>query len=315
MDGAMSETSKLSSDYHTPSSSASYGGVSRLKRLNPHTSTNQINKFLQAQDVYTKHKRIVHKFQRRKVMVPGRNYLWQVDLVILNKLARFNKGYHYLLNCIDAFSRYAFSIPIKKKTGEEVCKAFSKILKSRYGKCRFLECDDGTEFKNIKFRELLHANNIQMYSNFSDKGACIVERFNRTLMTRVHKWMSDNNSKAFINALQDIVDSYNHSYHQTIKCSPISVTKFNESDVWRNIYKDITSGKIQQKQSLHVGDFVRIKQAKGVFSKGYTQNFSNKTYRVSEVVRSIPVTYKISDGNNLLLGTFYSQELSKVIVS
>ena len=308
------DRSKLNKDYYTPSSSGSFGGVNRIKRLNPNVSVGEINKYLQTQDTYTKTKQVKHKFQRRKVMVPCCNYLWQIDLLILSKYKRFNSGYSCLLNCIDAFSRYAYSVPVKKKTAVEICEAFQKILNLNEGKCRFIESDSGTEFKNKRFQQLLTQNGIKIYFNYSDKGACIVERFNRTLMTRIYKYMLHNNTKRYVDVLDDIVKSYNESFHRTIKCSPSEVNEYNEADVWRNINKDILCGQHQSRAVFKEGDYARVKESKGTFTKGYEQCFSNKVYRIQEVVKSIPVTYKLCDGDNNILGTFYKEELSKVIL-
>ena len=41
-----------------------------------------------------------------------------------------NKGFNYLLNVIDVFSKYAWSIPIKDKTGKSITDAFQKIVKT-----------------------------------------------------------------------------------------------------------------------------------------------------------------------------------------
>lgn len=42
--------------------------------------------------------------------------------------ANENNGYKYLLTIIDTFSKYAWAVPIKNKTSEEVCKAVTKIF-------------------------------------------------------------------------------------------------------------------------------------------------------------------------------------------
>ena len=49
---------------------------------------------------------------------------FQADLVDLQNLSRYNKGYKYLLTCIDIFSKYAFVLPLKTKQGQELVKAF-----------------------------------------------------------------------------------------------------------------------------------------------------------------------------------------------
>lgn len=244
-------------------------------------------------------------------MVPCKNFWWQIDLIILPKLKRFNSGFGYILNCIDAFSRYAFSVPVKKKTAQDICEAFKKNLQMGYGSCKYIECDSGTEFKNKYFRKLLEENNIKIYFNFSDKGACMVKRYNRTLMTRLYKYLAHSKTKTFIDILQDVVDSYNHSFHRTLKCAPADVDEYNEAVIWRTVYKDLFDRK-KEKPAYQIGDYARVKQSKGTFAKGYEQNYSNTCYRITEIINSIPITYKISDSDGNILGSFYKNELSKV---
>ena len=47
-----------------------------------------------------------------------------LDLVDLSSISKQNDGNNFLLTAIDVFSRYAWVVPIKRKTGENVVKAF-----------------------------------------------------------------------------------------------------------------------------------------------------------------------------------------------
>ena len=58
-------------------------------------------------ETYTLHKPTRRRFPRRQVVVHGTDHQWQDDLVDLGKLASYNKGFKYLLTCIDVLSRYA----------------------------------------------------------------------------------------------------------------------------------------------------------------------------------------------------------------
>ena len=49
----------------------------------------------------------------------------------MKEFSKYNNGYNYLLNVIDIFSKYAWSIPLKTKTGSEVTKAFETILTNK----------------------------------------------------------------------------------------------------------------------------------------------------------------------------------------
>ena len=59
---------------------------------------------------------------------------WVADLIEEQTLSKQNKGYRYVLVVIDAFSKYAWARPIKKKTGKDVTVAFAKILKEAKGR-------------------------------------------------------------------------------------------------------------------------------------------------------------------------------------
>ena len=48
----------------------------------------------------------------------------------MQTIQKFNDGYRYLLVCIDVFSKYAWVIPLKNKTGLSLVEAFKVILSS-----------------------------------------------------------------------------------------------------------------------------------------------------------------------------------------
>ena len=70
------------------------GGKSKISRK-------QVQDWLSQQDVYTLHEPARRHYKRSRVIVPGINAQFQADLVDVQKLSRFNKGYKYLLTCVD----------------------------------------------------------------------------------------------------------------------------------------------------------------------------------------------------------------------
>ena len=87
-------------------------------------------------------------------MVSSPNEIWSADLIDMKEFSKDNKGYNYLLNVIDIFSKYSWSIPFKTKTGLEVTKAFETILTNK-NLPRKLWVDQGSEFYNKTFDKLL----------------------------------------------------------------------------------------------------------------------------------------------------------------
>ena len=84
---------------------------------------------------------------------------------------------------------------------------------------------------------------------------------------------------------------------------PIDVT--SESYAEYNEVSNITKTKFK------VGDHVRISKYKNIFTKGYTQNWSEEVF-VSKIINTVPQTYVISDlGGDKIAGSFYEKELQK----
>ena len=59
--------------------------------------------------------------------------------------------------------------------------------------------------------------NINLYNLNSDKKACVVERFTRTLKDKVWRTFIDRNAYRYFDTLDDLIHSYNNSYHRSIK--------------------------------------------------------------------------------------------------
>jgi len=76
------------------------------------------------------HKPSRKNFTRRRVNVYGKNDLWQADLVEMILYSK-NKGYKYILCVIDCFTKFAWALPMRTKSGKEVTSAMSKILHDR----------------------------------------------------------------------------------------------------------------------------------------------------------------------------------------
>ena len=86
--------------------------------------------------------------------------------------------------------------------------------------------------------------------------------------------------------------------------------KENEAIVWNNLYEDVDH---TEKPKLKVGDEVRIFKLRGKFKRGYTANYTDELFTISEVLPTNPPTYKIVDKQGEeVIGTFYKEELSKL---
>jgi hypothetical protein len=117
----------------------------------------------------------------------------------------------------------------------------------------------------------------------------------------------------YVDMLPDLVYSYNHSVHRSIKTKPVDVTAENEKKVPHTLYDDHNVVK-NVKLRFKIGDQVRISKMKRTFEKGYLPNFSKEIFTISKQIPCDPPVYKLRDlDGEDLKGTFYEKELQKII--
>ena len=87
--------------------------------------------------------------------------------------------------------------------------------------------------------------------------ASVVERFNRSLKTRMWRYFTKKQTIRYVDALQDFVRSYNDSYHRSIGMAPSAVNGANQETVWQRLYGHDGGGT----PKYRVGDRVRISKA------------------------------------------------------
>ena len=133
--------------YYNPKTG--YVGIDTLKRKSE-LPKSTVKEYLIQQPTYTKHKPAIQKFPARKVVVHGLDHQWQADLTDMPNMSQYNDNYNYILTVIDVLSKYAWAVPIKRKTGDFTSEAFKSIFKERTPK--LIQTDHGTEFINRKKR-------------------------------------------------------------------------------------------------------------------------------------------------------------------
>jgi Chromo (CHRromatin Organisation MOdifier) domain len=291
---------------------------SGINNVMAHSNLNQkqVSKLLSYVDSYTLHR----EYQKPRVRNPFYIYYLrqqlQVDLVDISGLARFNEGYNYLVCCIDCFSRYLWVRPTKRKEGTEVLGALRDIIDGMTQKPETLFCDRGTELKNQHLKRYLHQQNIRLLHPNSEGKAAIVERVNRSLQNLIYQYMTENESRTYIDALPMIVETYNRRPHRSIgKLSP------NEAELPENAervvgalrqhYTDCQRPKFKIKYK--VGDLVRYKTNYGnVFARGYEEQFSRELCYIDSISRRMAIpTFKLRSANTgeVFQGSFYQEEL------
>jgi len=189
----MKTPAALSSPYKLRKPTVSHAPSKRtkLKQKTP----GQIKAWLETQDAYTLHRPLRKRFPRNPYTVNNMDDVWEIHILDLTSLKKYNNNYRYLLQVIDVFSKYMHSVPLRTKTGKGVATALESIFKDpKYTKpIRRLPAwgrtVKGKEFLNTQLQTWLKREGIEcQVCRNPDVKCAVVERVNRTLRDKLHRY-------------------------------------------------------------------------------------------------------------------------------
>ena len=93
----------------------------------------------------------------------------------------------------------------------------------------------------------------------------------------------------YIDKLDDIVNRYSNTYHNTINMKPVDVKPSTYIESSKEIHN--------QDPKFKIGNIVRISKYKNVFAKGYVPNWSEEVFVIKKIKSTFPWIYVISDLN------------------
>ena len=148
-----------------------------------------------------------------------------------------------------------------------------------------------------------------MYSIHNEGKYVGVERFIRTLKTKIYKYMISISKNVYIDKLDDIVNEYNSIYHRKIKMKRVDVKDNTYIDSMELHSTELHSNKDPK---FKVGHHVRISKCKNIFPKGYSPSWSEEVFVIKKVKNTVPLKYVINDLNgDEIIGVFCKKQLQK----
>lgn len=318
----MERDAQLRQIYYDSSDPGSYGGLEpllrRAKEEGLAVNREQVKEFLRGEDTYTLHKTARRHYPRNRTIVGSIDKQWQADLADMQKLSRHNSGHKYLLTVIDCFSRYAWAIPVKSKDSKEMVRAFNLLFKTADPrKPERLQTDKGKEFLNKDMKAVLREHDIHHFTTNSDTKAAMVERFNRTLKTRMWRYFTAKNTYRYLDVLPNLLKSYNSSLHRSIGMRPCDVRKKHENAIWVRLYGSGGPARVTHRESPALGATVRLSKFKTIFDKGYLPNWTTEEFKVTGAQhqgdRASKRVYKLTDKlGEEIQGRFYKPEIQEI---
>ena len=109
----------LDTFYYDPKNAAGFGSVAKLVKASKYKKRD-VEECLARHNTYTLHKPVRKRLHRNSYTVTNIDDVWEMDLADLSSLSKYNSKHKYLLNVIDVFSRFAWSVPLKSKTGKSI---------------------------------------------------------------------------------------------------------------------------------------------------------------------------------------------------
>ena len=114
-----------------------------------------------------------------------------------------------------------------------------------------------------------------------------------------------NDAGIWLNIINDAVITYNNNIHSTINMTPVDASNNPDKVRYYVKYTNATP-------NFEVGDYVRNADKRNIFSKGYTSNWNRELFKVNDVLKTQPPTYKKEDiDGEIIEGKYYEQEFLK----
>ncbi|KAL3087856.1 hypothetical protein niasHS_009594 [Heterodera schachtii] len=284
------------------------------RKSQPKINRADVQNYLATQRTYTLHRQAKRRYRRLPTLAPGLHTEWQADLAIFDRLVKQNRGYSYLLVCIDTLSRQVFVEPVKTKTSTNMIIAFGRIFKrSKYIPWKVLT-DQGKEFTARAVQQFFRTNDVEHFCMLTSPQfhAGMAERANRSIKERLYRYFTERNTYKWIDVVQDLVRAINHSPNSTIGMCPADVN-FQNAEALRQKLHNAAENVVRRPPRYRVGDRVRIEKYKHVFQKGYLPRFTNELFTVAEVhTERSPVVYRLRDDHNEIISGTVEQQFMQI---
>ena len=295
----------------------SFGGLDKVKdSVNIHKG--ELKEVLSNSNIYTEFREFKKPTYLPPVRTYGEDYLWEADLMFFTHptFAQRNDGKLYILAIIDTFTKRVRMKSLSSKNTTEVTNAVNILFKER--KPKYLRVDAGGEFISNAFTKMCRENNVQLYIAMEPIKCAVIERFNRTFKRLLIQIMEQNNSLRWIDFLSQALDIYHSRRHRSIKMSPDDADEgMNHNKILRQNLKRYAKFdrkiylKNKKPAKFKKGEFVKLFQKKGVFTKGYAQNVTKEYFKIYHLDRNLSKDrYYLKDlAGDKVLGSFYEEYL------
>ena len=258
----------------------------KAKAINPRITKKQVDSFLKDQSAN-------QPFFQRKVkvhypLIATRSGRIQIDLMDMsNEDIVKNKGKKWIFCAIDVFSRYAWFYTQKNKTVKSCVESLNALIRDVPFKIYQIDSDSESAFLSREFIRILQKEEIiQNLAPIGDKHRMgIVERLNLTVRQFLNRYKEAYKTNDWSSALSGFSENYNTTTHRTLRMSPREALASGLGSLKYQFNQTINaSNESYNKESIQVGDKVRLRIRHAIFDKKSSSGVWTKTIHTVEKI-------------------------------
>ena len=306
----------LSQVYSNIRNPGSFSSVQALS-AEANVSVEKAKRYLSSTKTYRKFRPKGRQSHRAKIKVHSIGHIFQSDLFVLQDISWHNNGNKYIVLVVDCFSHRIWAKAIKRKTGLEVSQSLNQIFSeieqdNLKTPVSLLGTDLGQEYWNQEANAVYEKHKVYHFALRSPLKASMAELHGKLLLNRLSKFMHFNESKRWIDNLQDCVHALNKRKLKRLNHkTPESITFQNQNEC----LPFIKNYQVNPVYKFEIGDKINVEKSGSTFAKARhgiwdVENVFTITARHKH--ENGAHRYTLSDGDDSISGTFYASELQKV---
>ena len=283
-----------------------------------------VQKYLQQQGLFNMTRPSNHQIHRPIIDAPYPNMRWGIDTVdmrhfnkaydknnVLKKInvdATANKGYSYILTCIDYASRYVWAVALKDQKAPSIVAALKSIMEESNTVPQIIQSDHGSSFRK-EYKRFLDEKGVSIIytKTYSPQSNGLVENFNGQLRKMLRDIMTRARSINWISHLQECVDNKNNSKNETTGKTPNQIWTPGLQDAYESQIDEGKANTIREaRQNLLQNAQKQIDKYKApIYEKGNLVHV--KLSALYSKIRRV-----VKEGNKKLLLTNFTPEVYKI---
>ena len=263
-----------------------YPGSNKLYRLaieeGLDVTTREVDDFIKGRAVYQIHRRPgKRETVGSAIVAPASNTYYQIDLLDMTGY-RGNRNFNWILLVVDIFDRRLAADGVRSKSAAAVLPVLQECIAELGEKPLIITSDLGGEFRGAVDQWLEQQGIKHLGARVGDHNVLgVVDRVSRTIKEKIHRMFTENHNAKWMSELQDIVDGYNHEPHVGLYgLTPVEAHEYPALTVETHLMRLKKAEKRSRVGTFKAGDVVRVRLQRTRLEKGYTAQYSTKTFRI-----------------------------------